>query len=115
MAFGEARRSRYFYAVSVAYLFLLGAQVGAIAHFYRLASMRTGVATAALALSVLAGSSTVGRLRRRLADALGPIARVRARPDGHAGGGTGSAGGRGGARPISSRARCCSASPWATR
>jgi MFS family permease len=62
VAFGEARRSRYFFAVSVAYLFLLGAQVGAIAHFYRLASTRTGVATAALALSVLAGSSTVGRL-----------------------------------------------------
>jgi MFS family permease len=62
VAFGEARRSRYFLAVSVAYLFLLGAQVGAIAHFYRLASTRTGVATAALALSVLAGSSTVGRL-----------------------------------------------------
>jgi MFS family permease len=62
VAFGEARRSRYFFAVSVAYLILLGAQVGAIAHFYRLASTRTGVATAALALSVLAGSSTVGRL-----------------------------------------------------
>ena len=28
MAFAEARRSRYFYAVSVAYLFLLGSQVG---------------------------------------------------------------------------------------
>ena len=62
VSFGEARRSRYFYAVSVAYLFLLGAQVGAIAHFYRLASLRTGVATAALAVAVLAGSSTVGRL-----------------------------------------------------
>jgi MFS family permease len=60
--FAEARRSRYFYAVSIAYLFLLGAQVGGIAHFYRLASTRVGVATAALALSVLAGSSTVGRL-----------------------------------------------------
>ena len=35
---------------------------GRIAHFYRLASTRTGVATAALALSVLAGSSTIGRL-----------------------------------------------------
>jgi MFS family permease len=60
--FADARRSRYFYAVSVSYLFLLGAQVGAIAHFYRLASTRAGVATAALALSVLAGSSTLGRL-----------------------------------------------------
>jgi MFS family permease len=62
VAFAQARRSRYFFAVSIAYLFLLGAQVGAIAHFYRLASTRTGATTAALALSVLAGSSTVGRL-----------------------------------------------------
>jgi MFS family permease len=62
IAFTEARRSRYFFAVSIAYLFLLGAQVGAIAHFYRLASLRCGAATAALALSVLAGSSTMGRL-----------------------------------------------------
>jgi MFS family permease len=62
IVYAEARRSRYFIAVSVAYLFVLGAQVGAIAHFYRLASLRTGAATAALALSVLAGSSTLGRL-----------------------------------------------------
>src|SRR5262249_59586646 len=62
IAFTEARRSRYFFAVSIAYLFLLGAQVGAIAHVYRLASLRSGAATAALALSVLAGSSTMGRL-----------------------------------------------------
>jgi len=62
IAFVEARRSGYFLAVSMSYLFLLGAQVGAIAHFYRLVSLRTGAATAALALSVLAASSTIGRL-----------------------------------------------------
>jgi len=62
VSYAEAWRSRYFYAVSIAYLFLLGAQVGAIAHFYRLASVRDGVATAALALAVMATSSTVGRL-----------------------------------------------------
>ena len=43
-------------------LFLLGAQVGAIAHFYRLASTRDGTATAALALAMLATCSTIGRL-----------------------------------------------------
>jgi MFS family permease len=58
----DAWRSRYFYAVSIAYLFLLGAQVGAIAHLYRLASVRDGVATAALAIATMATSSTVGRL-----------------------------------------------------
>jgi MFS family permease len=58
----DAWRSRYFRAVSVAYLFLLGSQVGAIAHIYRLASVRDGVATAALAIATMATSSTVGRL-----------------------------------------------------
>jgi predicted MFS family arabinose efflux permease len=58
----EARRSAYFLAVSAAYTFLLGAQVGAIAHFYRLVATRDGTATAALALAVLATCSTIGRL-----------------------------------------------------
>ena len=62
MPYREARRSAYFFAVSVAYLFLLGAQVGAIMHFYRLASTREGAHTAALALAVLATTSTIGRL-----------------------------------------------------
>ena len=62
VSYSEAWRSRYFYAVSIAYLFLLGAQVGAIAHIYRLANLRDGVATAALAVSCMAGSSTLGRL-----------------------------------------------------
>lgn len=60
--FKEARRNAYFIAVSAAYTFLLGAQVGAIAHFYRLVSTRDGTATAAIALAVLATCSTIGRL-----------------------------------------------------
>ena len=60
--FREARRNAYFIAVSAAYTFLLGAQVGAIAHFYRLVSTRDGTATAAIALAVLATCSTIGRL-----------------------------------------------------
>lgn len=60
--FAEAVRSAYFAAVSVAYLFLLGAQVAAIAHLYRLASLRDGLATGALALACMAVSSTIGRL-----------------------------------------------------
>lgn len=59
--FNEARRSAYFLAVSAAYTCLLGAQVGAIAHFYRLVSIRDGAATAAIALALLAGGSTIGR------------------------------------------------------
>jgi MFS family permease len=60
--FSEALRNSFFYAVSIAYLFLLGAQVGAIAHIYRLASTRDGVATAALTLATMASCSTIGRL-----------------------------------------------------
>ncbi len=62
VAYRDALRTPYFFAVSVAYLFLLGAQVGAIAHFYRLASTRDGTHTAAIALAVLATGSTIGRL-----------------------------------------------------
>lgn len=61
IAFADAIRSRYFQAISIAYLFLLGAQVAAIAHLYRLASTRVGFETAALAVSVLATFSTLGR------------------------------------------------------
>jgi MFS family permease len=61
-SYRDARRSPYFLAVSAAYLFLLGSQVGALMHFYRLVSTRDGAATAALALAVLAACSTIGRL-----------------------------------------------------
>ena len=60
--FSEARRSAYFFGVSAAYTFLLGAQVGAIAHLYRLASTRDSATTAAIALAVMATCSTIGRL-----------------------------------------------------
>ncbi len=55
-------RSSYFYVVSAAYFFLLGTQVGAIMHVFRLASTRAGSETAAMALAVMAASSTIGRL-----------------------------------------------------
>jgi MFS family permease len=58
----DALRSGYFYAVSASYLFLLGAQVGGIAHLYRLALTRDGAETAALALALMAVTSTIGRL-----------------------------------------------------
>jgi MFS family permease len=62
VTFAEAVRSPYFYVVSVAYFFLLGTQVGAIMHIFRLASTRAGSEAAAMALAVMAASSTVGRL-----------------------------------------------------
>jgi len=60
--FAQAVRSPYFHVVSAAYFFLLGTQVGAIMHIFRLASTRAGSEAAAMALAVMAASSTVGRL-----------------------------------------------------
>jgi MFS family permease len=60
--FSEAVRDRYFYVVSAAYFFLLGTQVGGIAHVFHLASTRDSAETAALALGVMAATSTIGRL-----------------------------------------------------
>lgn len=62
VSFSEARRSRFFIGVTAAYVFALGAQVGAIAHIFRLASGRTDAGTAALAVALLASASLVGRL-----------------------------------------------------
>lgn len=62
VTYADAKRSSFFYAVSIAYLFLLGAQVGAIAHLFRFANLRDGPRTAALSLAFLAAASIVGRL-----------------------------------------------------
>jgi MFS family permease len=62
MSFSEARRSRFFIGVTAAYVFGLGAQVGAIAHVFRLVSTRVEAETAALAVALLASASLVGRL-----------------------------------------------------
>jgi MFS family permease len=62
VSLAETLRHGYFYAVSVAYLFVLGAQVAGIAHLYRLASTRDGTETAALVVAAVAASSTIGRL-----------------------------------------------------
>ena len=55
-------RSRFFIAVAATFLFALGAQVGGIAHIYRLANTRVDAETAATAVALLAISSLVGRL-----------------------------------------------------
>ncbi|MEX0589826.1 MAG: MFS transporter [Xanthobacteraceae bacterium] len=55
-------RSRFFVATAAAFLFALGAQVGGIAHVYRLANTRVDVETATTAVAMLAITSLVGRL-----------------------------------------------------
>jgi MFS family permease len=58
----EARRTRYFLGVSITYFFVLGAHVGVITHLFRLASLRDGPRTAAIAIACLSGASIFGRL-----------------------------------------------------
>jgi predicted MFS family arabinose efflux permease len=60
--FAQARRSRFFAGVAASYFFVMGAQVGAIAHIYRLAKISGGADIAPLAVALLAAASVCGRL-----------------------------------------------------
>jgi MFS family permease len=62
VTFANARRSRFFIGLTAAYIFALGAQVGAIAHLFRLVSLRETSSAATLALAILAAASVIGRL-----------------------------------------------------
>ena len=62
VSFSKAWKSRFFVAVTLAYVFSLGAQVGAIAHIFRLVVTRADAQLAAVAVALLAGTSLVGRL-----------------------------------------------------
>lgn len=61
-AYEVAIRTRFFLALTAGYVFMMTAQVGGIAHQFKLVSTRLDPAAGALALSLLAGSSIVGRL-----------------------------------------------------
>lgn len=63
IAFREAIRSRFFVLCTAAFVFSMMAQVGSLAHQFRLVSTRTGDDhIAALAVSIMAASSIAGRL-----------------------------------------------------
>lgn len=57
-----AVRTRFFWVVTVGYVLVMGAQVGAIQQIVKLVEERTSKGTAALATSVLSGASVVFRL-----------------------------------------------------
>ncbi len=61
-SFSEAVRGWYFWALGFAYLFLMMAQVGGIAHQYGIISQHLSGETAALALGVIPVFSILGRL-----------------------------------------------------
>ena len=60
--YAEVVRSTLFRSITLAWMLALLAQVGGIAHLVPLVDGRVDAATAALAVSVLAASSMVGRL-----------------------------------------------------
>jgi MFS family permease len=62
MALDEAVRSRFFVAVSIAYVLILSSQVGAIQQLVKLVEERTDPETARLAVTVLAATSVFARL-----------------------------------------------------
>ena len=57
-----AVRTKFFWVVTVGYVLVMGAQVGAIQQIVKLVEERTSKGTAALATSVLSGASVVFRL-----------------------------------------------------
>lgn len=62
LSYAAAVRGRYFWGVSLAYIFLMMAQVGGIAHQYGLAREQLSDAQTALAVAILPVASIVGRL-----------------------------------------------------
>ncbi|MGQ9425356.1 MFS transporter [Gilvimarinus sp. F26214L] len=62
VSWSRARRHRFFWGASLAYIFLMMAQVGGIAHQYGLVSEIVDNKSAALALAILPVASIVGRL-----------------------------------------------------
>lgn len=60
--FNEAIGTRFFFAVTVGYVMVLGSQVGAIQQLVKLIEERTDRGTATLATTVLAATSVIARL-----------------------------------------------------
>ncbi|MCH1614090.1 MAG: MFS transporter [Acidimicrobiales bacterium] len=68
--FATAIRSRYFILISLSFILIMSAQVGAIQHIFKLTKDRFDIETAQLTLMVLSGTSVVARI-------LGGIAAMR--------------------------------------
>lgn len=62
LSFRQARQGRFFWGVSLAFIFLMMAQVGGIAHQYGLAREILSEAQTAMAIAILPVGSIVGRL-----------------------------------------------------
>lgn len=62
ISFRQARGTRFFWGISISYIFLMTAQVGAIAHQYGLAREMLSETETAIAIAILPVASIVGRL-----------------------------------------------------
>jgi sugar phosphate permease len=62
ITFKQARDTRFFWGISIAYIFLMMAQVGGIAHQYGLARELLSESQTAMAVAILPIASIVGRL-----------------------------------------------------
>ena len=62
VSFKEAVRSRYFILISVTFVIVMAAQVGAIQHTFKMTKDRIDIDTARTALMVLSGTSVVARI-----------------------------------------------------
>jgi predicted MFS family arabinose efflux permease len=62
ISFRDARRDRLFWGISVAYIFLMMAQVGGISHQYGLARELLNEAQTAIVVAILPIASIIGRL-----------------------------------------------------
>jgi len=60
--FKDAARSRYFILISVTFIIVMAAQVGAIQHTFKMTKDRIDIDTARVALMVLSGTSVVARI-----------------------------------------------------
>lgn len=60
--YAQALRTRFFWLLSLAYVFCMAAQVGGISHLFNRTEMALGLATASLSVQVLTLSSITGRL-----------------------------------------------------
>jgi MFS family permease len=62
IAYVEARGMWFYWAITIGYVFMMGAQVGGILQLVKLMQERAGQSAATLVTSVLAGTSVVARL-----------------------------------------------------
>jgi MFS family permease len=62
VSYADAVRTRFYWGVTIGYFLVLGTQVGAIAHLAKLGSDRVDRPTGAIAVSLMALGSVVGRL-----------------------------------------------------